>query len=87
MKTLSMISVAALALCATQAMAAGGTDMPNVTSGTNAAMAQDVGAQPAGSADSGARVGKTRAEVYQELIRAKQNGTLDRLNESVFGGG
>jgi hypothetical protein len=87
MKTLPMISVAALAFCATQAMAAGGTDTTNVTSETSGAMAQEaVGAQPAGGADSGARVGKSRAEVYQELIRVQQNGALNRLYESVFGG-
>ena len=33
-----------------------------------------------------APVGKTRAEVYEELIRAQQDGTLERLNE-LYGGG
>jgi hypothetical protein len=32
-----------------------------------------------------APVGKTRAEVYQELIRAQQDGTMERLNE-LYGG-
>lgn len=87
MKSLSTISIAALALCAMQAMAADGTDTSNATSATNAAMTQGaVGAQPTGSSDSGAGVGKTRAEVYQELIRARQDGTLDKLN-ALYGGG
>lgn len=86
MKSLSTISIAALALCAMQAMAADGTGTSNATSETNAATQGAVGAQPTGSSDSGARVGKTRAEVYQELIRAKQDGTLDNLN-ALFGGG
>ncbi len=87
MKTLTVISIAAFAVCATQAMAAGNDDTTTATSNDATAMTQNaVGTQPAGAMESGARMGKTRAEVYQELLRAQQDGTLDRLN-ALYGGG
>jgi hypothetical protein len=44
-----------------------------------------VGGTPAGGSMSGAPVGKTRADVRQELQRAQKDGTLDRLN-ALYGG-
>ncbi|WP_107153392.1 DUF4148 domain-containing protein [Trinickia symbiotica] len=87
MKTLTVISIAAFAACTTQAMAAGTEDTPSTTSSDATVMTQNaVGAQPATGMESGAPMGKTRAEVYQELLRAQKDGTLDRLN-ALYGGG
>ncbi|MFP3566265.1 DUF4148 domain-containing protein [Paraburkholderia sp. SIMBA_030] len=70
-------------------LAYAGDDAGTSTTATdsNAAMTSDaVGGTPGGSSMSGAHVGKTRAEVYQELLRAQKDGTLDRLN-ALYGGG
>lgn len=45
-----------------------------------------VGGTSVSGSESGAHLGKTRAEVYQELLRAQKDGTLDRLN-AFYGGG
>lgn len=87
MKTLSMISIAVLAVCATQVMAAGTEDTSSTPSNDSQMVTQSaVGAQSAGSMESGAPAGKTRDQVYQELIRAERDGTLERLN-GLYGGG
>ena len=85
MKALILIPVAALSLYAMQVHAEDATTS-STGSNSNAAMTTDsVGGTTAGST-SGAGVGKTRAQVYQELIRAEKDGTLNRINE-VYGGG
>lgn len=69
---------------------AGEYDAATATSGDNAAVVSQANAAPAQPVtpmkNNTAHVGKTRAEVYQELIRAQQDGTMDRLNE-LYGGG
>jgi hypothetical protein len=85
MNTLTLIPIAALALCTTLAYA-GDAGTSSTATDSNAAMASDaVGGTPEGGSMSGAHVGKTRAEVYQELLRAQKDGTLDRLN-ALYGG-
>ena len=88
MKTLTLIPIAALTLCTTLAYAGDTTDTSSTASDSNAAMTSDaVGGTSVGSSGSGSGAlrGKTRAEVKQELQRAQQDGTLDRLN-ALYGG-
>lgn len=86
MKTLTLIPIAALMLCSTLAYAGDNTDTSRTASDSNAAMTSDsVGGTSMGSSNSGAIHGKTRAEVKQELQRAQQDGTLERLN-ALYGG-
>ncbi|MGF6756564.1 DUF4148 domain-containing protein [Paraburkholderia sp. GAS42] len=86
MKTLTLIPIAALALCTTLAYAGDNADTSTTASDSNAAMTSDaVGGTSVSSSGSGAYHGKTRAEVKQELQRAQQDGTLDRLN-ALYGG-
>ncbi|MPW19377.1 DUF4148 domain-containing protein [Paraburkholderia sp. CNPSo 3157] len=86
MKALILIPVAALSLSAMQVHAADAASTSSTGSESNAAMATDsVGGTTAGATTSGASVGKTRAQVYQELIRAEKDGTLNRINE-YYGG-
>lgn len=86
MKALILIPIAALTLCTTLAYAGDNTDISSTASDSNAAMTSDaVGGTPGGGSMSGAPLGKTRAEVKQELQRAQQDGTLDRLN-ALYGG-
>lgn len=81
MKTLILIPVAALALCAAQAWASDDSDTPAPGSDNTAAMTtESVGGATGGMSGSGALVGKTREQVYQELLRAQQDGTMERLN-------
>ncbi|TKC79892.1 DUF4148 domain-containing protein [Trinickia terrae] len=87
MKTLILIPVATLSLCATQVYAGDDTGTSGTPPDSGAAIAaQSVGGSLGGTSGSGAPVGKTRAEVYQELQRAQKDGTLDRLN-ALYGGG
>ncbi|MFM0566048.1 DUF4148 domain-containing protein [Paraburkholderia sediminicola] len=86
MKNLTLIPIAALALCTTLAYAGDDAGTTSMATDSNAAMTSDaVGGTPVGGSMSGAQVGKTRAEVKQELQRAQKDGTLDRLN-ALYGG-
>ncbi|RKE40099.1 uncharacterized protein DUF4148 [Paraburkholderia sp. BL23I1N1] len=86
MKTLTLIPIAALALCTTLAYAGDDAATARTTTDSNAAMTSDaVGGTSVGSSGSGGFQGKTRAEVKQELQRAQQDGTLDRLNTLYAG--
>jgi hypothetical protein len=89
MKYLTLVVTGTLMAVAAQAYA-GEYDAAKGTPGDNSAVvsqANSAPAQPAAPMKSNAApVGKTRAEVYEELIRAQQDGTLERLNE-LYGGG
>ncbi|SEJ81168.1 DUF4148 domain-containing protein [Paraburkholderia diazotrophica] len=86
MKAMILIPVAALSLSAMQVYAASDASTSSTVSESNTAMTTDsVGGMTAGATTSGASVGKTRAQVYQELIRAEKDGTLNRINESYGG--
>ena len=87
MKILIAIPVAVLALCAAKAWA--GDDAganASVSDNTAAMTTESVGGTTGGMSGSGALVGKTREQVYQELLRAQQDGTIDRMN-AFYGGG
>jgi len=88
MKYLNLIATGALMAVAAYTYA-GESDIATGTSGANATVvsqANSAPAQPAAPMKGNiAPVGKTRAEVYQELIRAQQDGTMERLNE-LYGG-
>ncbi|MFL9891060.1 DUF4148 domain-containing protein [Paraburkholderia sp. RL17-383-BIF-A] len=87
MKILTLIPVAVLTFGATLAYSDENADTSSAATNSNAAMTSDaVGGVFAGGSESGAHVGKTRSEVYQELWRAQKDGTLDRLN-ALYGGG
>jgi hypothetical protein len=85
MKTLTLIPIAAFALCVTQAYAGDDAGTSNAASHSNAMASESVGAPSGGTSGSGAPVGKTRAEVYQELLRAQKDGSLDKLNAELGG--
>ena len=86
MKTLTLIPIAAFALCVTQAYAGDDAGTSNAVSQSNAAMAaESVGAPSGGTSAGGAPVGKTRAEVREEYLRAQKDGTLEKLN-AEYGG-
>ena len=87
MKTLVLIPVAALALCAAQAWATDDSGTSEPASDNTAAMStESLGGATGGMSGSGALVGKTREQVYQELLRAQQDGTMERMN-AFYGSG
>lgn len=87
MKTSILIPVAALSLCATQVYAGDDAGTSSTPSNSSAEMtAESVGGSPDGTSGVGAPIGKTRAQVYQELLRAQKDGTLDRIN-AFYGNG
>jgi hypothetical protein len=87
MKATILIPVATLSLYAMQVYAAGDTGTSTTDSSSNAAMAaESVGGTTDGTTGADASVGKTRNQVYQELIRARRDGSLDRINQLYNGG-
>jgi hypothetical protein len=60
-----------------------GAASPLAGANTTSSMAQP--GQPAPPAQQPI-VGKTRAQVYQEMVQAQQDGETERLNETVFKG-
>ena len=88
MKYLTLVVAGALMAVAAQAYA-GEYDAAKGTSGDSSAVASQPNTAPAQSAapmkSNAAPVGKTRAEVYEELMRAEQDGTMERMNE-LYGG-
>jgi hypothetical protein len=88
MKYLTLVVAGALMAVAAQAYA-GEYDPAKGTSGDNSAVASQANTAPAQPAppmkSNAAPVGKTRAEVYEELMRAQQDGTMERMNE-LYGG-
>jgi hypothetical protein len=58
-----------------------------VTSTIGFAQAQTLASPSTGASAQGqaeAPQPKSRAEVYEELVRAKQDGSLDRLNSTIY---
>jgi hypothetical protein len=53
----------------------------------NAAFASDAPSTNAQSQQTPAQAGKTRAQVYQELVQAEQDGTLVELSATLYRGG
>lgn len=89
MKYLTLVVTGALMGVAVQAYA-GEYDAAKETPDDSSAVVSQANSAPvqptAPMKSNAAPVGKTRAEVYEELIRAQQDGTLERLNE-MYGGG
>jgi hypothetical protein len=89
MKRLTIVAAVALTAFAAHAYA-GEYDAATGTSSDNTAVVSQANSAPAQPAapmmGNIAPVGKTRAAVYQELMRAQQDGTLERLN-ALYGGG
>lgn len=88
MKYLTLAVTGALMAIASQTFA-GESDAGKGTPGDNSAVVSQANSAPMQAAptkNNAAPVGKTRAEVYEELMRAQQDGTLERLNE-LYGGG
>lgn len=89
MKYLTLAVTGALMAIASQTFA-GESDAAKGAPGDNSAVVSQANSAPMQAAaptkNNAAPVGKTRAEVYEELIRAQQDGTLERLNE-LYGGG
>lgn len=88
MKRLTLVAATVLAALATHAYAAE-NEVATGTSDTNAVEVSQVpAAQPAAPmARNAASAGKTRAEVYDELVRAREDGSLARLNALFYSGG
>jgi hypothetical protein len=88
MKYLTLVVAGALMAVAAQAYA-GEYDAAKGTLGDTGAVASQANTAPAQPAapmkGNAAPVGKTRAEVYEELMRAQQDGTMERMNE-LYGG-
>ncbi|WP_341313550.1 DUF4148 domain-containing protein [Paraburkholderia sp. IMGN_8] len=76
------VSVAALAFGYVQAQ-----DMSPATPATSPAVSstESVGGVPATTSESGMSMGKTRAQVNQEYLRARQSGELDKINQQYGG--
>ncbi|MFD1559234.1 hypothetical protein ACFSHT_26915 [Paraburkholderia silviterrae] len=47
---------------------------------------QDVGGTPMTNSASGAPIGLTHAQVYQDLVRSTKSGERDRLNNDLYHG-
>lgn len=83
MKTLRIVVLGALTLTCAQAFAQDTPAMqqtPQAAQGTAA-----VGGVPSMSSEMGAPMGKTREQVYQELLQSQQNGQAARLQELYKG--
>ena len=50
-----------------------------------AASAESMGGVPAATGDAGAPTGKSRAQVYEEFVRARQSGELGRIDRQYNG--
>jgi hypothetical protein len=89
MKRTALVVAAALALCVAQAYAGEQDVAPAAQAGTTAVMSQADSASAqrvAPMSGEVAHVGKTRADVYQELIRAEKDGSLARLTAQLYNG-
>lgn len=88
MKYLTLVVTGALMAVAAHAYA-GEYDAAKGAAGDNSTVASQPNTAPAQPVapikSNAAPVGKTRAEVYEELMRAQQDGSLERLNQ-LYGG-
>jgi ABC-type amino acid transport substrate-binding protein len=74
-----------LAACSVAALAFGYVQAQEMSPATQATSPDSVGGVSATTSESGVSMGKTRAQVKQELQRARQSGELDRIN-AEYGG-
>jgi hypothetical protein len=81
MKKLTFVPIALLAVFATQAYA-GDTSTSTMSADPSATVTtQESSGAPIQGATASGGMGKTRAQVYDELIRAQKDGTADRLKD------
>ncbi|MFM0078784.1 hypothetical protein P0D72_07820 [Paraburkholderia sediminicola] len=86
MKTLRIMALSTVALVFAYAQAQDATVAPQPSSASQDLATQSVGGvSDATRSDAGSTVGKTRQQVYQEYLRARQSGELDRI-QSQYGG-
>jgi hypothetical protein len=86
MKTLRITAVSAVALVFGHAQAQDATVAPQPSSVSQESATLSVGGvSNATRSDAGSPMGKTRQQVYQEYLRARQSGELDRI-QSLYGG-
>jgi hypothetical protein len=85
MKTIRLIAACAAALSVGVIGQARAQDAP--APAQTAQPAQDVGGMPDTSmGQMGSATGKTRSQVYQDLIRSEQSGERDRLLNDLYHG-
>lgn len=87
MKTVLLVAGGLLCTCAWHANAQ--TTSTNSTTGAQTSADSSEGPDMSGNSMSGAPVtlhGKTREEVYQDLVRSQNNGEAARLQELFRGG-
>jgi hypothetical protein len=88
MKTVLLVAGGLLCACAWHASAQSTAAQPTTAAQPDAMNSE--GPDPSGSSLSGGRSvgdGKSRAEVYQDLVRSQQNGEAARLQELFKGSG
>ncbi|MGF6508235.1 hypothetical protein [Paraburkholderia sp. 32] len=88
MKTVLLVAGGLLCACAWHASAQNTSANPTTAAQPDAVNSE--GPDPSGSSMSGGHSvgdGKTRAEVYQDLVRSQQNGEAARLQELFKGSG
>jgi len=82
MKTLRFVALGALALICAQAFAEDATVQPQPTQDAT----QAVGGSMAPRSEMGSPAGKSRDQVYRELVQSQQNGEAARLQDLYRGG-
>ncbi|NPT55972.1 DUF4148 domain-containing protein [Paraburkholderia elongata] len=78
----AVVSAAALAFGYVQAQ---DTSPGTQTTSPAVSSTDSFGGVPATTSDTGMSTGKTRAQVYQEYLRARQSGELDKINQQYGG--
>lgn len=84
MKPLKLAAFSVVALAFGYVQAQETSPATQVTSPT-VSSTDSFGGVPATTSETGMSMGKTRAQVYQEYLRARQSGELDRIN-AQYGG-
>jgi hypothetical protein len=86
MKHMTWVAVAALAVGAAHVNAAEQDNVTPAVSGQDATIVSEARPPSTPMQSAVAPVGKTRADVLQELIQAEKNGSLARLNATIYKG-
>jgi hypothetical protein len=86
MKTLRIMAASAVVLVFGHAQAQDATVAPQPSPVSPESATLSVGGvSDASRSDAGSPIGKTRQQVYQEYLRARQSGEMDRI-QSLYGG-
>jgi hypothetical protein len=87
MNTIRIAVVSALTLICAQAFAQDATMTPQGSgSADQSAAATAVGGVPSSTSQMSAPMGKTRQQVYQDLVQSEQSGQLARLQQGIYKG-